>query len=282
MQICGKIFSESEIDWIRDQVQGHPQLNRAQLSRSFCRYAGWFKPDGGLKEMSCRVAMLKLYRSGLIVLPAPKNKLPEFKNIRRTPEAEPRPLIRLDAGRADLTIKAVDHKTSSFWNELIHRYHYLGYTRGGGAQMRFFVYASGQLCALLGFSAAAWKSAPRDAFIGWSQEARKKNLHRIVDNSRFLILPWIESRNLASRILSLTARQLPSLWQQRYNYRPVLLETFVEKERFFGTCYKAANWICVGQTQGRGKWDRQKAFDKPVKTIWLYPLDRRFTETLCR
>jgi hypothetical protein len=282
MQICGKSFSESEIDWIRDQVENHPQLNRAQLSRLFCRHAGWLKPDGGLKEMSCRVAMLKLYRSGLIALPAPRNKPPEIKNIRRTPEAEPRPLICLEAGRVDLTIKAVDCKTSSFWNELIDRYNYLGYTRSGGAQMRFFVYAAGQLCALLGFSAAAWKSAPRDAFIGWTRESRQKNLHRIVDNSRFLILPWISCKNLASRILSMTARQLPSLWQKRYNYRPALLETFVEKERFAGTCYKAANWICVGQTRGRGKWDREKAFDKPVKTIWLYPLNRRFKETLCR
>jgi hypothetical protein len=119
-------------------------------------------------------------------------------------------------------------------------------------------------------------------FIGWSQEARKKNLHQIVDNSRFLILPWISCKNLASRILSMTARQLPDRWQERYNYRPALLETFVEKERFAGTCYKAANWICVGQTLGRGKWDREKAFDKPVKTIWLYPLDRRFKEALCR
>jgi hypothetical protein len=137
--------------------------------------------------------MLKLYRSGLIALPAPRNKPPEIKNIRRTPEAEPIPLIRLEAGRVDLSFQAVESKTSSFWNELIDRCHYLGYTRSGGAQMRFFVYAAGQLCALLGFSAAAWKSAPRDEFIGWSQEARQKNLHRIVDNSRFLILPWIES-----------------------------------------------------------------------------------------
>lgn len=282
MQICGKTFSEPQIEWIRDQVENHPQLNRAQLSRLFCRHTGWLKPDGGLKEMSCRVAMLKLHRKGLITLPAPRNKPPEIKNIRRTPEAEPMPLLHLDAGRVDLSIKAVDHKTSSFWNELIDRYHYLGYTRSGGAQMRFFVYASGRLCAVLGFSAAAWKSAPRDAFIGWSQEARRKNLYRIVDNSRFLILPWIQSKNLASRILSQTARQLPFLWQERYHYRPALLETFVEKERFRATCYKAANWVFVGQTRGRGKWDRQKTFAKPVKTIWLYPLERRFKEALCR
>ena len=282
MQICGRTFGESEIDWIRDQIKRHPELNRATLSRLFCRHVGWLKHDGGLKEMSCRVAMLKLHRSNVIVLPLPGTKPEAAKTIRRTPQAEPKPLIQLDAKSVDLSMEAVNRKTSPLWNELIDRYHYLGYSQSGGAQMRFFVYASGELAALLGFSAAAWKAAPRDNFIGWTQNERKKNLYRIVDNSRFLILPWIECKNLASRILSRAARQLPGYWQKQYNYRPALLETFVEKQRFAGTCYKAANWICVGQTQGRGKWDRQKAFDKPVKTIWLYPLDRRFKEALCQ
>jgi hypothetical protein len=148
--------------------------------------------------------------------------------------------------------------------------------------MRFFVKTGEHLAALLGFSAAAWRIAPRDAFVGWTETQRKANLHLVVDNSRFLILPWVRSKNLASRILARVARTLPDLWQQRYHYRPVLLESFVEKERFSGTCYKAANWVCVGQTQGRGKWDRNFTCGKPVKTIWLYPLQRRFKEVLCR
>jgi hypothetical protein len=281
LQICGRHFRESELDWIRNQVKSRPDLNRVQLSRLFCRYSGWHKPDGGLKEMSCRVALLRLERSGRIRLPAPKTTPTPVGKIKRTPQGEPKAHIKLKAGQVDLAIEAVERKSSAFWNELIERYHYLGYRRHGGAQMRFFVYAGNHLVALLGFSAAAWRVAPRDAFIGWNDVQRQKHLYRVVDNSRFLILPWIQSKNLASRILSYTARKLPHYWQKRYHYKPLLLETFIEKHRFSGTCYKAANWICVGQTQGRGKWDRENAYDKPVKTIWVYPLEHRFKERLC-
>ena len=281
MQICGRPFSETDLSWIRDQVENRPDLNRVQLSRLFCLQSGWFKPDGGFKEMSCRVALLRLERSGLIRLPAPKNKMALVGKVPRTPQGEPQTGIELDAGRIDLLLEPVDRKTAPLWNELIDRYHYLGYRRQGGAQMRFFVRATGRLVALLGFSAAAWRVAPREAFIGWTDGQRQEHLHRVVDNSRFLILPWVRCKNLASRILSYAARKLPDYWQQRYRYQPLLLETFVEKQRFAGTCYLAANWICVGQTLGRGKWDRTNAHDQPVKTIWLYPLDRRFRERLC-
>lgn len=282
MQICGRHFPPSEIDWIRDQVKSRPDLNRLELSRLFCRHVGWFKPDGGLKEMSCRVAMLRLERSGQIRLPEPKTRPAPVKKVGRTVAGQVQEAIELDAGSVDLALEPVERKSSALWNELIDRYHYLGYCRMGGAQLRFFVRASGKLVSLLGFSAAAWRVAPRDEFIGWTEDQRKRRLHLIVDNSRFLILPWVHGKNLASRILSHAARKLPEHWQHRYNYRPVLLESFIEKTRFAGTSYKASNWICVGQTLGRGKWDRKNAYGKPVKTIWLYPLERRFKEALCR
>jgi hypothetical protein len=203
--------------------------------------------------------------------------------------------MAIEPGRVELTLEPVGPWTSPLWNELIDRYHYLGYKRAGGAQMRFLVRASclprlptgtaagtaGKLIALLVYSAAAWRVAPREAFIGWNEEQRQKRLHQVVDNSRFLILPWVQGKNLASRILGLASRKLADYWETRYRYRPVLLETFVEAQRFAGTCYQAANWICVGRTQGRGKWDRTNAHDQPVKTIWLYPLQRRFRELLC-
>jgi hypothetical protein len=282
LQICGRRFSQPELDWIRYQVESRPDVNRVQLSRMFCSHVGWIKPDGGLKEMSCRVAMLRLERSGLIRLPEPKKKQGVVKGIARTLLAEPKADIHLQAGEAVLSLEAVDRQSAPLFNELIDRYHYLGYRRTGGAQMRFFVHAKGEPVALLAFSAAAWRVAPRDEFIGWTEAQRKSRLHLIVDNSRFLLLPWVHGKNLASRILSLAARKLPDFWQQRYNYRPLLLETFIEAQRFCGTCYKAANWICVGRTQGRGKWDRRYRCAKPVKTIWVYPLDRRFKEALCR
>ena len=282
MQICGRQFSESELAWIRNQILSRPDLNRVQLSRLFCRYTGWRKPDGGLKEMSCRVALLRLDRSGLIRLPPPKTKPNAVRKVQRTPKGEPKPSISFELSDVALSFDPVERKSAPLWNELIDRYHYLGFSRHGGAQMRFFVRIAEEPVALLGFSAAAWRVAPRDEFIGWTDRQRKQNLHLVIDNSRFLILPWVHCKNLASWILSYAARNLPSYWQQRYHYRPLLLETFVDKQRFSGTCYKAANWICVGQTLGRGKWDRKNAYEKPVKTIWLYPLDRRFRERLCR
>jgi len=281
MQICGRYFSQSDIDWIRGQLDCRPGVTRIQLSRLFCRHVGWYKPDGGLKEMSCRVAMLRLERAGRIRLPAPRTRPAPVKAIGRTAQGQPQAPLAIDA-RQPLAIMPVDAKTSALWNELIDRYHYLGYRRMGGAQMRLFVHAGRHCVALLGFSAAAWRVAPREAFIGWSDTQRQANLHLVVDNSRFLILPWIRSQNLASRILAQAARILPDAWQKRYRYRPALLETFVETPRFTGTCYKAANWKLVGRTLGRGKWDRRHAADKPVKTVWLYPLQRRFMEALCR
>ena len=172
-------------------------------------------------------------------------------------------------------------RESHLWNEYIQRYHYLGYQPLPGAQMRYLAQAHGQVLALLGFGAAAWKVAPRDRWIGWSPAQRQQSLHLLVQNARFLILPWITCPNLASKLLAMAARRLPEDWAERYSYRPVLLETFVERQRFVGTCYRAANWIHVGQTQGRGKLDSHHQAKLAVKDIWLYPLDLDCREYLC-
>ncbi len=165
---------------------------------------------------------------------------------------------------------------STLWNEYIDRYHYLGYKPLPGAQLRYFACSENRILALLGFGAAAWKTAARDRFIGWRPSERERNLQLIVNNARFLILPWVESKNLASKLLAMAARQLPEDWHNRYAYRPVLLETFVDTQRFTGACYKAANWIHVGHTQGRGKLDRNHQANLPTKSIWLYPLRKDF------
>ncbi|RJR20354.1 MAG: DUF4338 domain-containing protein, partial [Desulfobacteraceae bacterium] len=254
MQAGGRDFSDSDIEWIRSQVETRPEITRTELSRLVCSYTGWVKTNGGLKEMSCRVALSKLEQKGLIELPRARHRVC-LPRIQRTLLGEPLKPFELKAGSVELSLETVDKKTSPLWNELIDRYHYLGYSRLAGAQMRFFVYASGALVCLMGFSSAAWKVAPRDKFIGWSALEREKNLHLIVNNSRFLILPWVSCKYLASRILSHISKRLPAMWEQRYGYRPLLLETFVDKSRFSGTSYKAANWIYVGDTQGRGKWD---------------------------
>jgi hypothetical protein len=281
MRYCGREFSEAELCWLRELMLQHPQMSRQELSRRLCERIGWRKPDGQYKEMSCRVALLRMDRDGRLRLPAPRKVYtPPRSRVIRTPQGEPQAPIRKKAGELDLTLAPVDRQGSALWNELIDRYHYLGYRRLPGAQLRYFVTSPEGRLALLGFSAAAWATAPRDRYIGWDGMLRKKNLRFVVNNCRFLILPWVSSRYLASRILSLAAKQFPEDWQKRYRYRPVLLETFVERDRFSGTCYKAAGWTCVGQTQGRGKLDVTHARAVSVKTVWVYPLAQDFRKRL--
>jgi len=284
VRYCGRTFSAQEIERIRDLINSKPPLNRAALSRRVCQELAWLRPDGRSKQMSCRVAMLRMERDGLIRLPPPQKG---NGNAGRKPvlgsASEPRSLISVPADHlGELLLRPVEgRQDSALWNELTERYHYLRYSPLPGAQLRYLVFGAEQLVALLGFAAAAWALAPRDQFIGWSSQQRIRNLHLIVNNARFLILPWVASRNLASRILGAAARRLPGDWKQRYGYTPVLLETFVESERHRGTSYRAANWIHLGYTQGRGKLDTNKRYPLSVKSIFVHPLCADFRENLC-
>ncbi len=284
MRYCGRDFTDADLDLIRQLIAEVPRKNRAQLSRVVCERLSWSKPDGGLKEMSCRVAMLRMHREGLITLPEPRNGNGNGQPYRRITQAtDPGLPIDLSVEQlSDLRLEVVeDRRTSHLWNEYIQRYHYLGYQPLPGAQLRYLAGSRGQILALLGFGAAAWKVAPRDHWIGWSAAQRQQRLHLLINNARFLILPWITSRNLASKLLGMAARRVAEDWDERYGYRPVLMETFVESRRFSGTCYRAANWTHVGQTRGRGKLDTRHQAPLPVKDIWLYPLDKRCRRTLC-
>jgi hypothetical protein len=280
---CGRDFSEAELTLIRTLIAEDPRRTRADLSRLACQAMHWLKPDGGLKDMSCRVAMLRMQEDGLIQLPPPTRQRPETR-IRISVETDPQTPIQAPVhALPGLQLRLVSTRADScLWNEFIHRYHYLGFKTLPGAQLRYWVMAGDRLVALLGFGAAAWQCAPRDHFIGWTHEQRQQNLHLIVNNARFLILPWVRSENLASKVLGLTARQLPQDWQYRYGIRPLLLETFVEKDRFTGACYRAANWLHVGQTQGRGKLGPSGKQSVPIKDVWLYPLGKGFKRGLVR
>ena len=280
---CGRDFHADEIALIRQLIAEDPTRTRAELSRLTCRALQWRKADGGLKDMSARVAMLRMHEDGLIELPPPRCKRPD-QRVRIGSRSDPgEPLDKPVGALTPLALRRVCTKSESrLWNEYIHRYHYLGHKPLPGAQLRYTVYSADQPIALLGFGAAAWMSAPRDRYIGWTHEQRKRNLSLIVNNARFLILPWIQSKNLASMLLAKAAKILPIHWQEVYGYRPVLLETFVEKPRFRGTCYNAANWVYVGQTKGRGKLGPAGKQSVPIKDLWVYPLDQRFRETLTR
>ena len=278
---CGRDFTNKELDQIRFLIKENPQFYRSKLSREVCQMLRWLKPDGKLKDMSCRVAMLRMQEDGLIELPEPLRAKADIRKIEFTPATDPQDSILCPVNQLPHLQLQMVNKTNSFlWNEYIERYHYLGYTPLPGAQLRYFITANGQILALTGFGAAAWQTSPRDKFIGWDHEQRKRNLHLIVNNARFLILPWVQSKNLASKILALHARQLPYDWEEKYNIRPVLMESFVEKNRFAGTCYKAANWCNVGQTKGRGKLGPPGKISVPIKDVWLYPLNKNFRTLL--
>jgi hypothetical protein len=281
IRYCGRYFTPAELDLIIELTKTHP--TREAIARAVCAELNWTKPDGLPKVMSAKVVLLRMHRDGLIVLPPPRSK---NNNVRRppvfTPATDPQmPITGTRGDVPDLRLRKIQNPADSrLWNEFIQRYHYLGYVPLPGAQIRYFIEGNGQLLGAIGMGAAAWKIAPRDLFIGWNQEQRQARLHMVVNNARFLIFPWMRIRYLASSTLSLLTRQLPDDWQALYGYRPALLETFVDRERFKGICYLAANWIHVGHTQGRGKLDRYTRRQEPVKEIFLFPLIKNFRQVL--
>lgn len=281
---CGRLFTAEEIERIAELITENPRRNRAQLSRLVCDELHWIRPDGCRKDMSCRVAMIRMDRDGIISLPPPLVSNGNGKAYnRQTPATDPEFPVTAAAGALrELQLQPItDKRQSHLWNEYIQRYHYLGYSPLPGAQVRYFARSQGKVLALLGFGASAWKVAPRDRFIGWTPEQRVRHLQLIVNNARFLILPWVRSHNLASKLLAMAARRLAEDWEKRYGYRPVLLETFVETQRFRGTCYKAANWIYLGETQGRGKLDVHNTANVPIKAVLVIPLQENFRQVLC-
>ena len=272
----GRDFTAGEMALLRALIACPPPLNRHMLSKEFCRRIGWFKPDGGLKDMMARVAMLAMHRDGLIALPAPQGRQNRPGPIVFGPDTEaplfPAPTTLDKVRPLDLRPVVRGTRESKLWNEFVARYHYLGYRTLVGAQMRYAVHdRDGWPLAMLGFSTAAWKLAPRDNFIGWTRQLREKNLPFVVDNPRFLILPWINIPNLGSHILALIRRRLPDDWTERYNTTPVLIETFVETPRYTGAVYRASGWTRVGTTQGRGRPTTGTGSPTSLKRIRLRP-----------
>jgi len=287
MNISNTIFVPANIEKVRKIISECPDLSRYKLSQEVCRQLNWHSPNGSLKEMSCRKALLKLHREGVITLPEARHKPPDsFKAKDNHSEALDLPLIQgvlNELGSIELIlIERGDRAKSRIWNALLSGHHYLGAGPLCGAQMRYLIHSSsfGTLGGLA-FSAAAWHLEGRDLWIGWDDSARQKNLDKVVSNSRFLIVPTVQVANLASHVLSLAVKRLPADWQERYNIKPVFLETFVDPSRFRGSCYKAANWIEIGKSKGRGRQDFANQYQAGEKLIFVYPLQSGFREILC-
>ncbi|MBW1849619.1 MAG: DUF4338 domain-containing protein, partial [Deltaproteobacteria bacterium] len=282
-KFCGQIVKKEQINEIIEITETFPNLSRTELASTVCELFSWKRPTGKLKSVECRQFLERLNEKGTIRLPACRKQYANrgAAKAQRTGKADIQPTIseKLKNLSPIFLTRVETQEQRQLWYEYVDRYHYLGYQLPFGAQLRYFIKA-GATDDILGcfqFSSPAWKMAPRDKWIGWSDEQRKINLQKIINNSRFLIFPWVEVKNLASSALALAVKTVPDDWQRCYGYRPVLMETLVDQKRFKGTCYKAANWIHMGKTTGRGRMDRDnKQHGAAVKEIYVYPLTFRF------
>lgn len=278
---CRREFSDDDLEVIRRLAKTLP--TRRAIADALCDELSWHRPDGRRKDMSARVALLRMEADGLLRLPPPKNSNGNRHIPRHEPPAAQLALFvpaRSGSLKAVELVVVADEEQRARWRRLVAAYHYLGYTPLAGAQLRYLVTWGTEVVGALGFAASAWSCAPRDDHIGWDRATRQARLHLVVSNARFLIVPEVRVKNLASFVLSSAARRLPGDWVSAYGYAPVLLETFVERERFVGTSYTAANWIYVGVTKGRGKLDRENRHALPVKDVYLYPLRRDYRRVL--
>lgn len=284
----GREFTPADLALIREVVSTYATLSRQELASTACELLSWTRPGGGLKVMECKELLCRLEADGLITQPALAKTKPRGARttVPRTARGEPQEqLVGTVSEVAPVRLRLVaDDSDRLLWRELVGRYHYLGHKVPFGAHLRYLIEVSRpspRTVGCLQVSSPAWRMAPRDRWIGWSDEVRRRNLQLIVNNSRFLLLPWVAVRNLASSALAQLARQLPEQWQQAYGVRPVLMETLVDKDRFTGTCYQAANWQRLGITQGRGRMDRDHSRQgKSPKIIYVYPLQRRARQVL--
>ncbi len=290
INFSGRSFSSTDLDLIREVTKDFSTLSLTELSKTLCELLEWKRPNGKLKYEECRALMEKLQADGLISLPTLRKMKRSPRRILVTHEGNPQAPMTGSVGQYEplslRLVQACDGQLHSLFNQFIERYHYLGYRVPFGAHLRYLVesrQSPGSCLACLLFSSPAWKMAPRDAWIDWTDEQRRRNLQYIVSNSRFLIPPFVTVRGLASKILSLVTRQLPMDWQSLYGYRPLLLETLVDCSRFRGTCYRASNWIYLGKTQGRGRMDRDHvSHGRAIKDIYIYPLCRNARRRLCQ
>jgi hypothetical protein len=288
-EFFGRCFSASDFRLVQNVAQDFSRLSLTELASTLCELLDWKRPNGKLKYKECRTMLEQLQTEGLVALPTVRKTAPSRpRKIVVRSESDPRdPLTGTVGDYTPLRLQRIEGvELSSLWNQFIDRYHYLRFRVPFGANLRYLVQSerrAGEYLACLLFSSPAWKMAPRDAWIGWNDEQRKRNLQYIVSNARFLVLPWVSVRGLASKILSLAARQLPQDWQRLYGYRPLLLETLVDPARFRGTSYRAGNWIRLGRTQGRGRMDHDhQAHGRAVKEIYVFPLCRDARRRLCQ
>jgi len=282
----GRAGSTEDIEIINGLLKANPTCSRRALSVKFCKETGWTQPNGNPCDMIARGYMLALARAGYISLPAKKRNPPNPLILRKKPCA-----VDIDRTEVNTDLKQLlplkfvqvrRTKLEKLFNSLIESHHYLRYTQPVGEHLKYIVYAKARPVACLAFSSAPRHIGPRDKFIGWNDKTRKQNIHLICYNTRFLILPWVHVKYLASHILSKVTKVISNDWKRLYNHPVYYIETFVDRSRFAGTCYRAANWKYIGSTKGLGKDSQDKIPNRSVKAIYGYPLSKDFRKVLLR
>jgi len=284
LKVQGRVLHESDVEEIRTLLREQPHWGRSRLSVALCQQWNWRRPDGQLKDIACREFLRKLERRDLLTLPPRQSNGPQTLPVIADIEVD-RCIINLPLS-AVKPIELIDARGCSaderLFNYLLKTHHYLSFSRPVGQNMKYLIRsANGVVLGCLLFGAAAWKCQDRDRFIGWSATTREANVNLLTNNTRFLILPWVRIKWLASHILSKALRQLSPDWVDHYGTRVFLVETFVERNRFSGSCYRAANFAHIGCTQGRSRQDRYSRLHVPIKDIYVYPLSRDFRHRLC-
>lgn len=284
----GREFSREQIESIRHLISEDPSMSRRRLSVQICEAWDWRQPNGQLCDMICRGLLLDCERAGLLRLPVQKQIPPNPLGRRRAKppllEVDQAPIVGMLKDLGPLAIRQVRRSEwEPLWGSLVEAHHYLGYSHPVGEHLKYLVFNRQQRpIAAFAFSSAPRHLGARDRFIGWSGEQRRANIRLLAYNSRFLILPWVRVRHLASHLLAAIARRVSADWQSLYHHPIYFLETFVDPQRFAGTCYRAANWILLGRTTGRGKDDQTNRPNRSLKDLWGYPLVSDFRRRLCR
>ena len=282
----GREITQADVDFLKSLIAEETGSSRRALSKKVCEVWNWVQPNGELRDMVCRSLMLELDRAGLITLPPVRCRPPNNvinRHVRDTALVDATPLRATLSELQPLEfcqVRRTEHE--SLFRALLQSHHYLGYTRPVGECLTYLVYTKDRPVACFAWSSAPRHLAPRDRFIGWSAQARSENIHAIAYNTRFLVLPWIEVPHLASHLLGRMAKRLSRDWEQAYAHPLYYLESFVDPERFYGTCYRAANWLFLGRTTGRGKADQMHRPNRSCKEVLGYPLRKHFRSMLCR
>ena len=281
----GRAIGPAEVEFLRQLIGSHPELSRRQLSVKVCQAWNWVQPNGHPRDMVARGLMLTLHRAGHIQLPAPRkevvNNVITHRRVAPAESYDTTPLSGTVASLGPLEIRQVRRaQGEALFGHLLSRYHYLGYSRPVGEHLKYLVCAGSRPIACLAWSSATRQLHLRDQFVGAPKEDYRQRLHFIAYNSRYLIMPWVLVPHLASHLLGRIARRISEDWQSLYQHPICLLESFVDTERFRGSCYRAANWICLGRSVGRGTKSKTHHSVTSIKELWVYPLGRNFRRQL--